>query len=130
MARYWYSNLKQNEYSKWHRQYEGIAMIDVDGIEVCPQCYEPLAIKETCKEMGQKYKATTLVKTLSDRLRVPSFLVFYKKVGQGSLAFRIKRLHVPNADYEYMNEDEWVRELYQLQEDHKDCCKYATPHNI
>ena len=128
MARYWYSNLEQNEYSKWHRQYEGIAMIDVDGIEVCPQCYEPLAIKETCKEMGQKYKATTLVKTLSDRLRVPSFLVFYKKVGQGSLAFRIKRLHVPNADYEYMNEDEWVRELYQLQEDHKDCCKYATPH--
>ena len=128
MARYWYSNLKQNEYSKWHRQYEGIAMIDVDGIEVCPQCYEPLAIKETCKEMGQKYKATTLVKTLSDRLRVPSFLVFYKKVGQGSLAFRIKRLHVSNADYEYMNEDKWVRELYQLQEDHKDCCKYATPH--
>ena len=130
MAKYWYSNLKQNEYSKWHRQYEGIAMIDVDGIEVCPQCYEPLAIKETCKEMGQKYKATTLVKTLSDRLRVPAFLVFYKKVGQGSLAFRIKRLHVPNADYEYMNEDEWVRELYQLQEDHKDCCKYATPYNI
>ena len=130
MARYWYSNLEQNEYSKWHRQYEGIAMIDVDGIEVCPQCYEPLAIKETCKEMGQKYKATTLVKTLSDRLRVPAFLVFYKKVGQGSLAFRIKRLHVPGADFELMNEDEWVRELYQLQEDHKDCCKYATPYNI
>ena len=130
MARYWYSNLKQNEYSKWHRQYEGIAMIDVDGIEVCPQCYEPLAIKETCKEMGQKYKATTLVKTLSDRLRIPAFLIFTQDIGQGSLAFRIKRLHIPNADYEYMNEDEWVRELYQLQEDHKDCCKYATPYNI
>jgi len=70
------------------------------------------------------------IKTLSDRLRVPAFLVFYKKVGQGSLAFRIKRLHVPGADFEFMNEDEWVRELYQLQEDHKDCCKYATPYNI
>ena len=46
-------------FNKWHRQYEGIAMIDGDGIEVCPQCYEPLAIKETCKEMGQKYKVTT-----------------------------------------------------------------------
>ena len=97
---------------------------------MCPVkgCYEPLAIIETCYDKGQTYKNTTLVKTLSDRLRVPSFLVFYKKVGQGSLAFRIKRLHVPNADYEYMNEDEWLRELYQLQEDHKDCCKYATPH--
>ena len=29
-----------------------------------------------------------------------------------------------------MNEDEFIRELYELQEDHKDCCKYATPYNI
>ena len=127
MARWTYA-FSNGVYNDWHRQYQGLAGIDVDFIEGCPDCYEPLAILETCYDKGQKYKATTLVKTLSDRLRVPSFLVFYKKVGQGSLAFRIKRLHVPNADYEYMNEDEWVRELYQLQEDHKDCCKYATPH--
>jgi len=123
MARWTYA-FSNGSYNDWHRQYEGIAMIDVDSIEVCPNCYEPLALLETCYDKGQKYKATTLVKTLSDRLRVPSFLVFYKKVGQDSLSFRIKRLHVPNADYEFMNEDEWVRELYQLQFEHKKVCNH------
>ena len=129
MARWTYA-FSNGSYNDWHRQYEGIAMIDVDSVEVCPDCYEPLALLETCYDKGQKYKATTLVKTLSERLRVPSFLVFYKNVGQGSLTFRIKRLHVPNASFEYMNEDEWVRELYQLQNKHRECCKYATPNNI
>jgi len=127
MARWTYA-FSNGDYNDWHRRYEGIAGIDVDFIEVCPVkgCNEPLAILETCYDKGQTYKNTTLVKTLSDRLRIPAFLVFYKKVGQGSLAFRIKRLHVSNSDYEYMNEDEWLRELYQLQEDHKDYCKYDT----
>jgi hypothetical protein len=127
MARWTYA-FSNGNYNDWHRQYEGIAMIDIDSVEVCSKCNEPLALIETCYDKGQKYKATTLVKTLSDRLGVPSFLVFYKDVGQGSLAFRIKRLHVPDADFEYMDEDQWVRELYLLQEEHEECCKYATPH--
>ena len=117
-------------YSKWHRKYDGIAMIDVDSIEVCPKCYEPLAILETCYDKGQKYKATTLVSTLASRLQIPSFLVFYKNIGQGSLAFRIKRLWLSNAEYEVMTEDEWVNILYEIQEEHLDCCSFATPHNI
>ena len=117
-------------YSKWHRKYDGVAMIDVDSIEVCPKCYEPLAILETCYDKGQKYKATTLVSTLASRLQIPSFLVFYKDIGQGSLAFRIKRLWLSNAEYEVMTEGEWVNILYEIQEEHKDCCKYITPHNI
>ena len=129
MARWTYA-FSNGSYNDWHRQYDNIAMIDVDSVEVCPDCYEPLALLETCYDKGQKYKATTLVKTLSERLRVPSFLVFYKNVGQGSLTFRIKRLHVPNASFEYMNEDEWVRELYQLQNEHRKCCIKATPNNI
>jgi len=129
VARWTYA-FSNGSYNDWHRQYDNIAMIDVDSVEVCPDCYEPLALLETCYDKGQKYKATTLVKTLSERLRVPSFLVFYKNVGQGSLTFRIKRLHVPGASFEYMNEDEWVRELYQLQNKHIKCCKYATPNNI
>ena len=129
MARWTYA-FSNGSYNDWHRQYEGIAMIDVDSVEVCPDCYEPLAMIETCYDKGQKYKSCTLLKTLASRLQIPSFLVFYKKLGQGSLAFRIKRLHVSNAEFELMSEDEWVRELYQLQNEHRKCCKYATPHNI
>ena len=129
MARHTYA-FSNGSYNDWHRKYDGIAMIDVDSIEVCPKCYEPLAILETCYDKGQKYKATTLVSTLASRLQIPSFLVFYKDIGQGSLAFRIKRLWLSNADYEVMTEDEWVNILYEIQEEHKDFCKYITPHNI
>ena len=117
MARWTYA-FSNGGYNDWHRQYEGIAMIDVDSVECCPQCYEPLAMIETCYDKGQKYKSTTLLKTLASRLQIPSFLVFYKKVAQGSLAFRIKRLWLSNAEFELMNEDEWVRELYELQHEH------------
>ena len=130
MARWTYA-FSNGSYNDWHRQYEGIAMIDVDSVECCPQCYEPLAMIETCYDKGQKWKSCTLLKTLASRLQIPSFLVFYKKVGQGSLAFRIKRLWLSNAEFELMNEDEWVRELYQLQHEHKQHCKYekiSTPY--
>ena len=111
-------------YSKFHRKFEGIAMIDIDSVEVCPSCYEPLAMLETCYDKGQKYKATTLVYTLAKRLNIPSFLVFYKDIGQGSLAFRIKRLWLSNPQYELMNEEEWVAVLYHLQAEHKKVCKH------
>ena len=125
MARWTYA-FSNGSYNDWHRKYDNIAMIDIDSIECCPHCYEPLAILETCYDKGQKYKGTTLLKTLASRLQIPSFLVFYKNMGQGSLAFRIKRLWLSNAEFELMNEDEWVRELHQLQHQHKQHCKYET----
>ena len=124
MARWTYA-FSNGSYNDWHRQYEGIAMIDVDSVECCPVkgCYEPLALIETCYDKGQKFKSTTMLKIIASRLQIPSFLVFYKKVAQGSLTFRIKRLWLSNAQFELMNEDEWLRELYQLQHEHIDYCK-------
>ena len=43
MARWTYA-FSNGSYNDWHRKYEGIAMIDIDSIECCPRCYEPLAI--------------------------------------------------------------------------------------
>ena len=54
-------------------------MIDVDSVECCQYCYEPLAIIETCYDKDQKYKATTLSKIIAERLNIPCFLVFYKQ---------------------------------------------------
>ena len=123
MARWTYA-FSNGSYNDWHRQYDGgIAMIDVDSVECCPNCYEPLAMIETCYDKGQKFKSTTMLKIIASRLQIPSFLVFYKQVAQGSLTFRIKRLWLSNAEFELMNEDEWVRELYQLQHQHIDYCK-------
>ena len=67
MARWTYA-FSNGGYNDWHRQYEGIAMIDVDSVECCPQCYEPLAMIETCYDKGQKYKS--LSKYLANLIQV------------------------------------------------------------
>ena len=41
MARWTYA-FSNGSYNDWHRKYDNIAMIDIDSIECCPDCYEPL----------------------------------------------------------------------------------------
>jgi hypothetical protein len=122
MARYTYA-FSNGSYNDWHRKYDGIAMIDVDSVECCPNCYEPLAILETCYDKGQKYKATTLCNILARRLNIPLFLVFYKNLTETTLTFRIKRITSSQTDFEYMNEDEWVSVLREIQKEHRKVCK-------
>jgi hypothetical protein len=122
MARdvYAFSNGK---YSDWHRKYDGIAYIDVDSVECCMYCYEPLAIIETCYDKGQEWKATTLSKIIAERLNIPCFLVFYKELTPSSLTFRIKRIKSRKTEFRLMSEDEWVIILRSLHDHHKTKCK-------
>ena len=122
MARdiYAFSN---GSYSDWHRKYDGIAYIDVDSVECCINCYEPLAIIETCYDKGQTWKATTLSKIIASRLNIPCFLVFYKEVTPTSLTFRIKRIRSSQTEFQLMNEDEWVAILRDLHNHHQLNCK-------
>lgn len=122
MARYTYA-FSNGLYNDWHRKFDGIAMIDVDSVECCQYCYEPLAIIETCYDKGQKYKATTLSKIIAKRLNIPCFLVFYKEVGKDSLTFRIKRIRSSQTEFQHMNEDEWVQILTSLHDHHSKHCK-------
>ena len=110
-------------YSDFHRKYDGIAYIDVDSVECCAYCYEPLAIIETCYDKGQKFKATTLSKIIAERLNIPCWLVFYKKSTKGSLTFRIKRIRASKTEFKIMNEDQWVKILRSLHDHHKLNCK-------
>ena len=122
MARdvYAFSNGK---YSDWHRKYDGIAYIDVDSVECCMYCYEPLAIIETCFDKGQTWKATTLSKIIASRLNIPCWLVFYKELTETSLTFRIKRIRSSQTEFQLMNEDEWVAILRDLHNHHQLNCK-------
>ena len=122
MARdiYAFSNGK---YSDFHRKYDGIAYIDVDSVECCAYCYEPLAIIETCYDKGQKYKATTLSKIIAERLNIPCFLVFYKECTPTTLTFRIKRIRSFKTEFQLLNEHEWVKILRSLHDHHKLKCK-------
>ena len=124
MARQTYA-FSNGVYNDWHRKYDGIAMIDIDSIECCPRCYEPLAIIETCYDKNQKYKATTLSKIVASRLNIPCFLVFYKNLTPGSLTFRIKRIRASQTSFNILSESEWVSILLDLQYNHKKVCSYG-----
>ena len=122
MARYTYA-FSNGNYNDWHRKYEGIAMIDIDSVECCQYCYEPLAIIETCYDKDQKYKATNLSKIIAERLNIPCFLVFYKELTASSLTFRIKRIRSSKTEFRVMSEDQWVIILRSLHDHHKLKCK-------
>tara|TARA_Y100000114_G_scaffold88165_1_gene81610 strand:+ start:260 stop:640 length:381 start_codon:yes stop_codon:yes gene_type:complete len=124
MARWTYA-FSNGSYNDWHRQYKGLAGIDIDFIEVCPLCYEPLAVKETCYDKQQVFKATTVTKRVAKALRVPGFLVFYKPMGN-DMRFRIKRITEPVSEIYDMTSDEWLAYLYDLHKEHRRCCKNAT----
>jgi len=124
MARHWYSHLKQEAYSKWHRKFDHIAMIDVDSVEVCPHCTQPLAFIELAKDVGQKFKAYTLTKKLADKFDVPGFVLFYKlNIKEEIKNFRVQRIS-PAIRMVKNNilPDEWLDFLLQLQADHQPKC--------
>ena len=121
----WTYAVSNGGYNDWHRQYKGLAGIDIDFIEVCPLCYEPLAVKETCYDKQQVFKATTVTKRVAKALRVPGFLVFYKPMGD-DMRFRIKRITEPVSEIYDMTSDQWLAYLYDLHKEHRRCCKNAT----
>jgi len=121
MARYTYA-FSNGVYNDWHRKYDGIAMIDIDSVECCQHCYEPLAIIETCYDKGQKYKSTTLSKIIAKRLNIPCWLVFYKESTQGTLTFRIKRVRSSKTEFELMTELKWYQVLRSLHDHHHKSC--------
>ena len=122
MARHTYA-FSNGIYNDWHRKYDGIAMIDIDSVECCQYCYEPLAIIETCYDKNQRYKSTTLSKIIAQRLNIPCFLVFYKECTPTSLTFRVKRIRSSQTEFQLLNEHEWVKILLSLHDHHKSSCK-------
>ena len=103
MARDWYSNLKQEAYSKWHRQFDGIAMIDVDSVECCKVCYEPLAI-------------------IADKMQLPAFVVLYTVEQEEITQFRIRRVSPQvSKTYRVAAPELWLSWLSSLQGECKSC---------
>ena len=131
MAREWYSHLKQEAYRKWHRKFDGIAMIDVDSIEVCKHCYQPLAFIELAKDTGQTFKAYTLTKKLALKFDVPGFVVFYK-VNENNeiIRFRVKRVaRTVGMLHENVKPEKWFKYLKELQDNHAKECLHIDDTN-
>ena len=123
-ARYFDKDL----YSKWHRRWDFIAMCDVDSVEICRNkgCWKPLAIIEHLFDTGSdKKKYTNIVEQIGQALKVPVFLVYYKKTTRDSLTFRVSQKHPIRTPLRHHSEAEWVDILRQIQAKHRKVCMYA-----
>ena len=114
-------------YSKWHRLWEGIAMADVDSVEICRNkgCWKPLAIIEHLYDTGSdKKKYTNIVEQIGKGLNIPVYLVYYKEIEDDTLEFRVAQKYPISAPLKAMSEQEWVGTLFNLQAEHQKICKF------
>ena len=114
-------------YSKFHRKYDGIAMCDVDSVEICQNkgCWKPLAVIEHLYDTNSdKKKYTNIVEQIGQALNVPVFLVYYKEATADSLIFRVAQLYPLKTRLNTHCEAEWVDILRSIQLKHKKVCKH------
>lgn len=117
-------------YSRWHRP-ESISryipaadalrldMIDLDAIEVCHDCRQPLMLLELARDIGQPYKATTILRELALRANAPAALCFYTVDGSHDIArFRIRSVQPPNPHEHIVTPVQYARWLHSLRTRH------------
>ncbi len=114
-------------YSKWHRLWDGIAMCDIDSVEICRNkgCWKPLAIIEHLYDVGSDQKKyTNIVEQIGKGLNIPVYLVYYKEVDPDTLSFRVAQKYPISEPLKGMSEQEWVGTLFHLQAEHQKVCKF------
>lgn len=68
-------------YSAWHRTLSAsLAMIDVDSVECCWRCFEPLALIEVTRDNGKR-KSSTLIRKLARKAGIQAWVVRYRTDG-------------------------------------------------
>ena len=115
-------------YSKFHRKHDGIAMIDIDSVEICQRkgCWRVLAVIEHLYDTGStKKKYTNIVEEIGRALNVPVFLVYYKETTTDTLMFRVAQKYPISTPLNTHCETEWVDILRSIQLKHQEVCKYA-----
>lgn len=126
MARYNYFNIGDH-FSEFHRKFDGLAGLDLDFIEICQKCQEPLAMFETAMDKGQSYKTTTVTEKIAKACKVPAFLVFYTPglAHDEIKQFRIKKLVPTETELRVMDPPEFIKMLKIVQERHSNECILA-----
>jgi hypothetical protein len=100
-------------------------MIDIDQVEVCLKCSEPLALVELAMDVGQSIysKKAFIMKRIAERLNVPAFVVMYRVIedetGKEITGIRCLQVAPVKGTELGMGRDMWIDYLYSLHEDHE-----------
>ena len=83
-----------SEYSLWHRsKHSGLAMADIDAVEMCIACNAPLILIETVKDVNQAYKkGHSMTKQLAIKASLPAFIAWYKFEGSKPISVKVKKI--------------------------------------
>jgi hypothetical protein len=95
MSRWERHNQRCSAFSTWHRTNlpDDCAAIDSDLVEVCNECYTPLALFELARDVRQSYKPSTATRKLGEMAGVPVFVVLYSVGESGEFkGVRIQRV--------------------------------------
>lgn len=117
-------------YSRWHReQGRELAAIDIDFVEYCVYCNEPLALVETTRDVGQGYKATTVTQALAQKAGLEVWLVYYSVEGEEGkekvTRVRVQRVYPGKTKIVFATPEQWrVRLLKMRSEHYKACVKF------
>ncbi len=108
-------------YSNWHRkQADNLKMIDLDWIEYCQYCWEPLAVIETTQDVGQPFKQADVTRNMARRADIRGLLVFYKwdDAAQEMVSLRVTGLWPKRLAERTMTPGEYLAGLQQLRSRH------------
>ena len=116
---------RDRSYSRWHRQFTGeYRFIDIDHVEYCPYCNEPLALIETAVDVGQTYKCADITTLIAKRLGAFSLIVLYKLDSDNKIEmFRVKYTNPIGNGFKCYTPEKYLRLLKRLHDLHNKTCK-------
>jgi hypothetical protein len=131
-------------YSLWHRKSlpRYATTTDIDFVEYCPECFEPLVIIETAYGLDNLDKVHTnpipTIKKLASKALIPFYVVLYEGESEGEsecplchrpfartriAAFRKKLIYPREGYWTDMSVDEYREWLLSLHIEHRKYCK-------
>lgn len=118
------SGTRCSAYSTWHRQFLGLAMIDIDAVEMCKACKDPIAFIETAIDVGQNIfsKNASVTTRIAFLCGIPGYTLLYRlsEDDRSIIGFRAIQLAPFRSSAEEVMEPEgWERHLRSLHAKHE-----------
>lgn len=117
------------DFSRFHRTLDAdFCYRDLDGIEYCCNCAEPLALIETALDVGQHpdSKDVRVIRKIAVPLLIPAYMIFYKVsqrnfggVTLEGIQLRIKQVAPNYEEQQYWTQKQYRETIRKLHDNHK-----------
>jgi hypothetical protein len=102
-------------------------MIDLDCIEYCHWCNEVICLVEAARDVGQAQKCALVTTHIAQKLNVPAYIAFWRKVGTdaeiGTIdRFRVRRINPVTKREIIMSPEEFARLILSHHVEHEKRC--------